>query len=249
LSTVFFRSAYDDLTHYVAEYFALAVENAEKLGFKVVDLYGADANRQSLIDALSRFTPKAVVFGTHGFTNELRAYDGAVIIGCSNDDLFKGKTVFALACQTADGLGRSSVEKGCLAYFGWMEDFIAIFDDAYMENPLADPYAQSFFNPVVAGVNVMLHRIRSGATIQTVVRDVYETVITAFNAEIEYWRKIPTLTASQMLTYLIHDRDTFIPITTTRVYSPPSTITVQPSLTSLLVIAALAFPLFLEASS
>ena len=217
----FLRPDYEELTHLVSSYLGLAVENAGRLGLKVYDLYGGDAVWDRFSSTLNAFNPEIVCFGGHGLENILYGQDGTTLLtSCVNDEILSGRLVFALACKSAVQLGPSSVGKGCLAYFGWLDDVVIIMDESYP--PLKDPYAYSFMKPVLDGLDVLFRNFLAGADIQTLARNVYERVISSYNNEIAYWRAIPTATASQMLTYLIHDRDNFVPITATGIYTPPA---------------------------
>jgi len=111
---------------------------------------------------------------------------------------------------------------------------------------LQDPYAYSFLRPILDGLNSFFNDVLNDLDVQTIAKDVYETVINSFNEEIEYWHGVPSPTASQMVTYLMHDRDTFIPITRTGIYTPPEEVTVQPSVSSFLAVGLLLTPLMFK---
>jgi hypothetical protein len=119
-------------------------------------------------------------------------------------------------------------------------------DDTYASNPLNDPYASSFLRPVLNGLDALFRDALSGVELQTLAKNVYETVIQSFNNEIAYWKTVPTPTASQMVTYLISDRDAFIPITATGVYTPPAMVTTETFLAPMLAIGLMALPLALK---
>ncbi|MEM2385420.1 MAG: hypothetical protein QXO67_00405 [Candidatus Bathyarchaeia archaeon] len=241
----FVRTDYDLLTNRVSAYLGVAVENARALGFTVYDLYGGEAVQNVFLNVLHRFSPVVVCVGTHGLRDRLIGQDGKPLLeSCVNDDVLAGKTVFALACQSASGLGYSAVGKGCLAYFGWLEDWIIIMDESLP--PLQDPYAYSFFRPVLDGINVLLNDVLRGVDVQTLALNVYEAVVKGYNEEIDYWKRVPTPTASEMVTYLIHDRDYFVPITATGIYTPPSAVTFQLPLKQLATIGIIALPLAIK---
>lgn len=247
MSSLFFRPNFEDLTHYVSSYLKYAVDNAENLGFHVIDLYADMATRENFIENVNGFNPYVIVVGTHGLEDELFAQGGDLLLkSCFNDQILKGRLTFALACKSATSLGYSAVSKDCLVYFGWLEDFVVILDESYP--PLQDPYAYSFLHPILDGLNSLFNDVLSNVDVQTIAKDVYETVTNSFNKEIDYWRNVPSPTASQMITYLIHDRDTFIPITATGVYTPPEEVSVQPSISfnSFLAVGLLLAPLMLK---
>jgi hypothetical protein len=248
MSIVFLRPSYEELTQVVSSYLKLAVDNARRLGFNVYDLYGDEATWENFSESLLQFNPYVVSLGTHGQSNIIYGQNGIpVLTGCVNDEVLSGRVVFALACQTATSLGPSSVSKGCAVYFGWIADYVILMDDSYP--PLQDPYAASFLRPILVGLDVLFRDVLAQMEVQNLAKHVYESVISAFNDEIAYWRVVPTPTASQMLTYLIHDRDTFVPVTATGIYTPPTMVTVQMPFTSLIAVGLLALPLFLKVLS
>jgi len=241
----FVRPDYEVLTHWVSSYLKLAVESAQSLGLQVFDLYGSQATAESFFNVLSQFNPYIVCSSTHGLENVVYGQDGTPLLtGCVNDQALSGKVYFALACRTASALGPSSISKGGLIYWGWLEDFIVIMDESYP--PLQDPYAYSFLHPILDGLDVLFRSILAGVDVQTLARNVYEAVVKSFNDEIAYWRTAPTATASQMLTYLIHDRDTFVPITAAGIYTPPAMVTAQFPLQAFLAVGAATLPLALK---
>jgi len=246
MNLLVFRPDYEELTHYVSSYLdAYVVGNASKLGFKVLDLYKDEATAENFFANVE--DEDVVVFGTHGLEDKLFGQNGQpVLTSCLNDQALSGKICFALACRSASKLGYSSVDKGCLAYFGWLQDFVIIIDESY-ENPLDDPYAGSFLRPVINGINTMLSSFAYGRRVEEIVDDTYNTVVEMFNQEIEYWKTVETPTASQMVTYLYWDRDHFIPIFEEAVYVP-TPVYVGATLKGLVAVGLLTLPLLLKST-
>lgn len=243
-TVLFLRTDFDELTHWVSSFVGLSVENARRLGFNVLDLYGVNANAENFFSYVNTYNPDIIVLATHGLENTAYAQNGELLLsGCVNDQVLSNRLNFALACRTASKLGYSAVDKKAYAYFGWLDDFIVIMDDTYASNPLNDPYASSFLRPVLNGLDALFRNYLGGVDLQTLAKNVYETVIQSFNNEIAYWKTVPTPTASQMVTYLISDRDAFIPITATGVYTPPSMVTTETFLAPMLAIGLMALPL------
>lgn len=244
-SALFLRPSYETLTQYVSLYLEGAVDNARRLGFHVFDLYADEATQENFFRILEEFNPYVVAAGSHGLENILFCQGGErLLTACVNDDVLSEKVCFALACRTAISLGPSSVSKHCQLYFGWLSDYIVILDESY--EPLSDPYAWSFLRPVLVGLDVLFNDVLAGVDVQTLAKNVYEAVVNAFNEEIKYWREVPTATASQMLTYLIHDRDNFVPITATGVYTP-ELVEVEIPWKPIFAVGMLALPLLMKA--
>ena len=242
-----FRPDYEVLTHYTSKYLeAYVVRSATQLGFSVTDLYAEEAGSDRFFQEINR--QDLVIFGTHGLENRLYAQNGTVLFSsCSGDESLSGKICFALACKSASKLGYSAVDKGCMCYFGWLQDFVVIIDESYTD-PLEDPYAGSFLRPVVNGINAMLSSYIYGRKLNEIAEITYNTVFDSFNQQIAYWRTVESSTASQMLTYLYWDRDNFIPIFREEVYVP-TPVYIPPSLRGVLAIGVVAAPLIIKAIS
>ena len=80
--------------------------------------YAAPAARRPNVDYLT-----GVGHGTHDtYTGDY--YDPIFSIGNYNQEEVRGKIVHLLSCETARSLGQDFVNQGCLAFFGYDENFI-----------------------------------------------------------------------------------------------------------------------------
>jgi len=65
----------------------------------------------------------------------------------NNEEIFKGKIVYALACKSASHLGPKSVEAGATAFIGYLKDFVFFNDDSKIARPENDKVAGLFLDP------------------------------------------------------------------------------------------------------
>lgn len=97
----------------------------EKKGFKIIRRQGALARRA---DVAPQARKQNVVYMTgvgHGFPNSYTGDNLDPIFSKGHFSLkeCKGKIVHFLSCETAAGLGPHFVDNGCLAYFGYSDNF------------------------------------------------------------------------------------------------------------------------------
>ncbi|MDQ2936638.1 MAG: hypothetical protein M3R67_03935 [Acidobacteriota bacterium] len=97
----------------------------EKKGFTIVRRQGVQARRTEVLPQARK--PKVLYFTGvgHGFPNNYTGDNLNSIFNTGNLNVkeCKGKIVHFLSCETAAGLGPSFVDKGCLAYFGYSDNF------------------------------------------------------------------------------------------------------------------------------
>lgn len=92
-------------------------------------------------------------------------YDAIFIVGNYSGDEAKSKIVHLLSCETARDLGPDFVKNGCLAYFGYDEDFTFQMDEANTFFSCDAEIDRGFADGLTAG-------------------DVYKRALAAFNAKI-----------------------------------------------------------------
>lgn len=166
-------------------------------GFEVIELVNASFNRSNVEANLMRM-PRAFIECSHGnetiFTGHLNEY---VIISCVNDDLLRDKITHALSCLTAQTLGRTAVQKGCKAYIGYAVSFTWI---NVSRDVIKDKYAWGFmYSDIVMGNMPLV----CGGT----AKEAYDNIINSFNKYIEWWSKQNDPYASEVISWMIYDRD------------------------------------------
>mgnify|MGYP001610199494 CR=1 FL=1 len=142
------RPKHDATTHYLFNWSKEVIELARKKGIQVLDLQKERANRKELTSIIKKKQPLFIFLNGHGGANFVAGHDEEILIkGGDNEDLLKSKLVYALSCQSAKRLGRKSIKKGAIAYFGYDDDFIFVFDQTKITRPIEDLTAKLFFEP------------------------------------------------------------------------------------------------------
>src|SRR5712691_8619881 len=109
----------------------------EEKGFTIVRRQGAQARRAEVSPQARKPNVLYLTGVGHGFPNSYTGDNLNSIFSKANltENECKGKIVHFLSCLTAAGLGPSFVEKGCLAYFGYSDNFTypPILEETFFE--------------------------------------------------------------------------------------------------------------------
>lgn len=199
-----FTPRFDLPTRYVAAYADLVALEAENSGFTVIRLDDGYAVEEQLLDALTQHDPLFCLFATHGNESELSGFEGQLAMKkCINDDVMKGRIGAFVACATGIELGPSMVSKDCLAYIGFHDDYIFLVESEATP-PLEDEYAKGFMEAAFTPIRVLL----AGGTL----KQAYDAAIEKYNEWISIWSQSSDPVASEILTYLVHDRNVLVAI-------------------------------------
>lgn len=178
--------------------FQHAVDYLRGKGFTLDDLGGDDAVRTKVLDSLSRNDPIWFFGVGHGNADIFTGQHYDRIWWTCDCSQLRDRVVYLLSCITGARLGPDMVNnKGARTYMGYKEVFGWI-QERYID-PLADKYGKSFFEPVME----LIYRLADGHTC----REAFNASIDKWNYWIDYWRKSSDPYASQVLGWLIHDRD------------------------------------------
>ncbi len=142
------RPDFELTTKYISSWASKVLEFAREKEVVVFDLAKEKANRQELETVVREQSPDFVFLNGHGDYDKVCGQDNECLIEADdNAEILSGKIVYALSCRSADTLGKRAVEKGALAYIGYIEDFIFLFDEKQKDFPLQDKIAQLFLEP------------------------------------------------------------------------------------------------------
>lgn len=209
-AVLLFRSDYDIATQYLAAYMSLMKDLIFALGCEVTDLYATDATEEKFLTALETADPLYIIASGHGNPEGFYGQnDQLVLKACINDDVMSARIGMFWSCSTGVSLGPSMFSKNAEAYIGFQNDFIFIIREEGID-PLADEYAKGFFEPLIAFAEVLL----AGGSL----REAYEAAVAKWNEWITYWWTSPDPVASQIITYLIWDRDSLVVISKEGIY-------------------------------
>lgn len=225
VDVLFFRPAFETATNYLHAWFGLGIEEAERLGYRVIDLPRDAATLENLLDALQNYTLSSLILGGHGNPDTFTGQNYKEILkACRNDDVCSGNIALLLSCFTGQELGPSMIEKKTVAYVGWQTDFRFMIDTSYpiLEDPLAEPFKEITFESIA--------RLLRGQTI----RDVWNGTIAKCNEWINRISTRPASEWSQVIDFIEHDKMGMICLGEKEVYATsPSRMGIIPILSSL----------------
>jgi len=191
-----FRTNHDLPTQYLYAFMGKAAQSI----YNRIELNGRDANRENFEWVLKNYEISAVFGGGHGDYSKFGGWENEIVLrACENDDLLSGKIVYLLSCRTGRELGPSSIDKGARAFIGYAEDFVFAIDERYLDRPLDDPLAKSFFEPAIE----VMYSIARGESADLA----WKRSQDRFNAEISKWMSSTAPEAPYIISLLIHDRD------------------------------------------
>lgn len=167
-------SSYDEITRASYVYRNRHVyPYLESKGFELVRCQGQSARR---VYVEPQTWQKDIVYITgvgHGIDTTYMGehYDPIFEIGNYQSEELENKVVHFFACQTAAKLGPDFVNHGCLAYFGYDEDFTVLmhvsdpfFDcDSEIDRAFADGLtAAEVYDRVIAYYNQKIYELKDG---------------------------------------------------------------------------------------
>ncbi|GAI43931.1 unnamed protein product, partial [marine sediment metagenome] len=114
---------------------------------------------------------------------------------CHGDETLIGRVVLLLSCSCGVRIAPSAVSKGAVAVYAWTVDFTWVG----VGTPETDPYGRGYFE----SVNVISNALAEGRTTQ----EAMNLSIASWNEWIDYWMGSDDPYASQVVQWLIHDRD------------------------------------------
>jgi hypothetical protein len=142
------RPNYDITTRIISAFAEEVLEFANSKGIKVFDLADTDANKAKFESMIKKHNPKLVFINGHGSETLVTGQDQEVLLEAGvNEEIMKGKTIYALSCRSASILGLESIKSGAKAYIGYRDDFIFQYSVEKMSRPKEDKTAALFIKP------------------------------------------------------------------------------------------------------
>ena len=141
------RPESDTTTFYLSQWCKKPLEHARKIGVEIIDLERekADGRIRNLIESKK---PKLIIFNGHGNETTITGHKEEVLIKVGvNEAALKSTITYAISCRSAKELGPAAVKAGALAYIGYDDDFVFVFDKNKTATPLKDDYARMFLEP------------------------------------------------------------------------------------------------------
>ncbi len=142
------RPNYDPATNYLFYWSVPVIELAKQKSLKTIDLSGKKANRADFTGRVEKLAPSFIFLNGHGGEAMVMGQDDEVLVSVGdNEDLLKGRIVFARSCSSAKELGPRSVSVGARAFIGYEEPFAFVTDPQTSARPRSDETAKLFLEP------------------------------------------------------------------------------------------------------
>ena len=139
---------HDKVTSYLFTWGREITKEKYQIEYRFLELKGKEANKEKVESYLKKQDPKLVLFNGHGSDNLICGFKDSILIQSEiNDNLLKGKIVYALSCGSANILGKTAVKKGTESFIGYEDDFVIVTDSEREATPLKDSIASSFLKP------------------------------------------------------------------------------------------------------
>lgn len=139
------RPEHDNVTKYLSEWNKEIIVAANKKDVLIKDLSGDKATREEFEKFLKKQDPKLVLLNGHGDADTVKGHKDKPLLKCGdNEEILKGKIVYALSCESAANLGVCAVDKGTKAYIGYTEPFSFLTNKNKECRPKDDELANVF---------------------------------------------------------------------------------------------------------
>jgi len=165
----------DDLaTSYTHVWLQQIINDADSMGWDVIDLTDKAANKQMVEAWIEEFDPKLIIAAGHGFSTHFVGDDGRPIFTAQNVQILKGRTIFLLSCSIGAGIGKKiSQIGGC--FIGWN------IPVTWTTEPGGDPMNDSLAAPIrEASISISNTLLKGGS-----VTDAHNKAIEIFNMWID----------------------------------------------------------------
>lgn len=114
------RTDCDDVNSYLFSYSEHILKFADKNNIAYRDLKNDENNKNILTSSIKKLNPPLIVFNGHGDKSTIWGHkDNILIKEGENEDLLKGKIIYARSCDAAISLGKTAVKKGTKAFIGY----------------------------------------------------------------------------------------------------------------------------------
>jgi hypothetical protein len=175
------RTKKDISTKYIYYWADQIKQEAELLGFHVIDLQDENFEEDKIKKYIEEFDPFLIFLNGHGTQYSIKGYDGEtdVILRCKNDHLFNNRIVYALSCHSSVILGKSSRNKGCRCYIGYKDR--VRFPMQELDNVLDDFVTEPF---MIVSNEIVLTLLKGGNP-----EEAYQNSQKLFDELIKHWKK------------------------------------------------------------
>ena len=164
----------DLATNYTHVWLQEIIDNADSMGWDVIDLTDKAANRQMVEAWIREFDPKLIIAAGHGFSTHFVGDDGQPIFTAQNIGILKDRTIFLLSCSIGADLGQKIGQVGG-CFIGWN------IPVTWTTEPNSDPMNDSLAAPIrEASISISNTLLQGGS-----VTDAHSKALEIFNMWID----------------------------------------------------------------
>lgn len=139
---------WDNVTEYLSQFSNQILEEASNREIKYKSLEGKEANKINFEKIVNNLDYNFIVFNGHGSTSSIKGHKDEIIVEVgSNENLLKGRIVYARACEAGAVLGKSCVENNEGCFIGYNFPFVFWADKTWDSVPQKDETARLFLEP------------------------------------------------------------------------------------------------------
>lgn len=110
-----------------------------------IDLEGKNANRLNLEKALRKVNPRLVILNGHGTKEYIYGHNDEIILDENNINILDSKIIYAVVCDSNEGLGKISITNGGAdSFIGYGAQFMIITDPTCTTSPARDKNCHPF---------------------------------------------------------------------------------------------------------
>ena len=151
------RPTHDLITSYLHDFSKEIIQTIKGTNdIHVTDLEGAKATRLKIEECINKENPGLVFLNGHGDKNRVAGHKGEIVLDRKNIDLTKNKIIYALSCDSLEGLGPIAINKGANAYVGYNARFMLVRDPSRAANPGKDKNALPFKRACCKLINALV---------------------------------------------------------------------------------------------
>jgi len=171
----------------------------------IYDLNGEDCVKEQIYNILEVIDPIFFFAMGHGAPDAFTDNNEEIVWQCGENSCYlpptnlKGRIVYLWSCLTARELGPKIIEYGAISYIGYNEEWAWVSSTTPAGDPYNDPYAACFFDSASEIIRALVDGCTVGQAVQK--------SIDKYNAWISYWEQSEDIYASEIIKWLIWDRD------------------------------------------
>ena len=126
------QPAFDRPTNIQYRFFMKILEDAvrvAKANNVRVYLLRRNVSEETFKEAVRRYNPRFIYIGSHGTGSAITVRNETLILAGANDDLLRGRIIYAFNCQSFTTLAKTSKAQ---AFLGYSRDFVFIDKEPYL---------------------------------------------------------------------------------------------------------------------